>query len=206
MTNPSVIFEKEKIAIWSDKVAVAKDMVENKLFSRKWIYNNVFKISNDDVDEQKNDIVDDAKQNYRFKQIEEEGIDPAKPFNKIKPEEGGSEGSPEGGIGGSGSEPSPAGGASEPEEAPKKLAEYERPSQKGKKKASDYPFGEDILGSLENNRKVNNTVGHKFKNDSPLSLERFDSYLKDYKSENKELLKEFKSQNKPSYLDESNIL
>ena len=60
-------------------------MVENKLFSRKWIYNNVFKISNDDVDEQKNDIVDDAKQNYRFKQIEEEGIDPAKPFNKIKP-------------------------------------------------------------------------------------------------------------------------
>jgi hypothetical protein len=206
LTNPSVIFEKEKIAIWSDKVAVAKDMVENKLFSRKWIYNNVFKISNDDVDEQKNDIVDDAKQNYRFKQIEEEGIDPAKPFNKIKPEEGGSEGSPEGGIGGSGPEPSPAGGAPEPEETPKKLAEYERPSQKGKKKASDYPFGEDILGSLENNRKVNNTVGHKFKNDSPLSLERFDSYLKDYKSENKELLKEFKSQNKPSYLDESNIL
>jgi len=206
LTNPSVIFEKEKIAIWSDKVAVAKDMVENKLFSRKWIYNNVFKISNDDVDEQKNDIVDDAKQNYRFKQIEEEGIDPAKPFNKIKPEEGGSEGSPEGGIGGSGPEPSPAGGAPEPEEAPKKLAEYERPSQKGKKKASDYPFGEDILGSLENKRKVNNTVGHKFKNDSPLSLERFDSYLKDYKSENKELLKEFKSQNKPSYLDESNIL
>jgi len=199
LTNPSVIFEKEKIAIWSDKVAVAKDMVENKLFSRKWIYNNVFKISNDDVDEQKNDIVDDAKQNYRFKQIEEEGIDPAKPFNKIKPEESGSEGAPEGGMGGAGPEPSP-------EEPPKKLAEYERPSQKGKKKASDYPFGEDVLGSLENNRKVNNTVGHKFKNDSPLSLERFDSYLKDYKYENRELLKEFKSQNKPSYLDESNIL
>ena len=203
LTNPSVIFEKEKIAIWSDKVAVAKDMVENKLFSRKWIYNNVFKISNDDVDEQKNDIVDDAKQNYRFKQIEEEGIDPAKPFNKIKPEESGSEGGPEGGMGGAGPESSPE---PSPEEPPKKLAEYERPSQKGKKKASDYPFGEDVLGSLENNRKVNNTVGHKFKNDSPLSLESFDSYLKDYKSENKELLKEFKSQNKPSYLDESNIL
>ena len=211
LTNPSVIFEKEKIAIWSDKVAVAKDMVENKLFSRKWIYNNVFKISNDDVDEQKNDIVDDAKQNYRFKQIEEEGIDPAKPFNKIKPEESGSEGGPEGGMGGAGPESSPESSPEpspepSPEEPPKKLAEYERPSQKGKKKASDYPFGEDVLGSLENKRKVNNTVGHKFKNDSPLSLESFDSYLKDYKSENKELLREFKSQNKPSYLDESNIL
>ena len=208
LTNPSVIFEKEKVAIWSDKVAVSKDMIENKLFSRKWIYNNVFKISDDDIDIQKNDIVDDAKQNYRFKQIEEEGIDPAKPFNKIKPEEGGSEGGPSGGMGGPeggpGAEPAPEGGS--PEEPPKKLAEYERPSQAGKKKASDYSFGEDVLGSLENNRKVNNTIGHKFKNDSPLSLERFDSYLKDYKSENRELLREFKSENKPSYLDESNIL
>jgi len=205
LTNPSVIFEKEKVAIWSDKVAVSKDMIENKLFSRKWIYNNVFKISDDDIDIQKNDIVDDAKQNYRFKQIEEEGIDPAKPFNKIKPEEGGSEGGSGGGMGGPGPEgAAPEGGS--PEEPPKKLAEYERPSQAGKKKASDYPFGEDVLGSLENNRKVNNTIGHKFKNDSPLSLERFDSYLKDYKSENRELLREFKSENKPSYLDESNIL
>ena len=205
LTNPSVIFEKEKVAIWSDKVAVAKDMVENKLFSRRWIYNNVFKISEDDIEVQKNDIVDDAKQNYRFKQIEEEGIDPAKPFNKIKPEEGGTEGSPEGGAG-PGPEPGagPEGGASEP--PPEKLAEYERPSQKGKKKASDYSYGEDVLGSLENNRQVKNTLTHKFKNDSPLSLERFDSYLKDYKTENKELLKEFKSKNKPSYLDESNIL
>jgi hypothetical protein len=206
LTNPSVIFEKEKVAIWSDKVAVAKDMVENKLFSRRWIYNNVFKISEDDIEVQKNDIVDDAKQNYRFKQIEEEGIDPAKPFNKIKPEEGRSEGGPESGGAGPGPEPGagPEGGASEP--PPEKLAEYERPSQKGKKKASDYSFGEDVLGSLENNRQVKNTIGHKFKNDSPLSLERFDSYLKDYKTENRELLKEFKSKNKPSYLDESNIL
>lgn len=205
LTNPSVIFEKEKVAIWSDKVSVAKDMVENKLFSRKWIYNNVFKISDDDIEVQKNDIVDDAKQNYRFKQIEEEGIDPAKPFNKIKPEE--TEKGPDSGMGGPeggpGPEPGPESDSSEP---PKKLAEYERPSQKGKKDASDYPFGEDVLGSLENNRKVNNTIRHKFKNDSPLSLERFDSYLKDYKSENRELLKEFQSRNKPSYLDESNIL
>jgi len=205
LTNPSVIFEKEKVAIWSDKVAVAKDMVENKLFSRRWIYNNVFKISEDDIEVQKNDIVDDAKQNYRFKQIEDEGIDPAKPFNKIKPEEGETEGGSGGGAG-PGPEPGagPEGGASE--KPPEKLAEYERPSQAGKKKASDYSFGEDVLGNLENNRSVKNTIGHKFKNDSPLSLERFDSYLKDYKTENRELLKEFKSKNKPSYLDESNIL
>ncbi len=95
LTNPSVIFEKEKIAIWQDKVNLSKDMMETKLFSKKWIYENVFKISEEDVDIQKNDLVEDAKQSYRFKQIEDEGIDPAKPFNKIKPEEGG-----EGGTGG----------------------------------------------------------------------------------------------------------
>ena len=37
LTNPSTVFEKEKISIWGDKVNVAKDMIENKLFSKKWV-------------------------------------------------------------------------------------------------------------------------------------------------------------------------
>ena len=107
LTNPSVIFEKEKIGIWQDKVNLSKDMMETKLFSKKWIYENVFKISEEDSDVQKNDLVEDAKQSYRFKQIEEEGIDPAKPFNKIKSEEGDGES----GGGEMGSEPDAGGEA-----------------------------------------------------------------------------------------------
>lgn len=83
LTNPSTIFEKEKLEIWSDKVAVATDMVENKFFSYDWIYKNIFNMSEDDIKEVKDQIVEDAKQRYRFSSIEEDGDDPAKPFKNI---------------------------------------------------------------------------------------------------------------------------
>jgi hypothetical protein len=83
LTNPSTIFEKEKVEIWSDKVAVATDMVENKFFSYKWAYKNIFNMSEDDIEKVREEIVEDAKQRYRFASIEEDGDDPAKPFKKI---------------------------------------------------------------------------------------------------------------------------
>lgn len=101
LTNPSTIFEKEKLEIWSDKVAVATDMVENKFFSYDWIYKNIFNMSEDDVKEVREQIVDDAKQRYRFASIEEDGDDPAKPFKKIGGK-GGKDGDSGGGGGGGG--------------------------------------------------------------------------------------------------------
>jgi hypothetical protein len=90
LTNPSTIFEKEKIEVWSNKTELAKNMMENKLFSKKWIYKNVFNLSADDSDQLLDEIVEDSKQMWRFKSIEEEGNDPAKPFQKINPnDEGG---------------------------------------------------------------------------------------------------------------------
>ena len=71
-------------------------MMENKLFSKKWIYKNVFNLSNDDSEELLDQIVEDSKQMWRFKSIEEEGNDPAKPFQKINPA---AEGGPGGGGG-----------------------------------------------------------------------------------------------------------
>lgn len=93
LTNPSTIFEKEKIEVWSNKTELAKNMMENKLFSKAWIYKNVFNLSKDDSNELLDQIVEDSKQMWRFKSIEEEGNDPAKPFQKINPNaEGGSDG------------------------------------------------------------------------------------------------------------------
>jgi len=83
LTNPSTIFEKEKVEIWSDKVSVATDMVENKFFSFNWIYKNIFNMSEDDIKIVKDEVVEDAKQRYRFTSIENDGDDPAKPFKKI---------------------------------------------------------------------------------------------------------------------------
>lgn len=99
LTNPSTIFEKEKIEIWQDKVSVSIDMVENKFFSYKWIYKNIFNMSEDDIKQVQEEVVEDAKQRYRFTKIEEDGDDPAKPFKKIGGGGGGDEGDDEGGLG-----------------------------------------------------------------------------------------------------------
>ena len=220
LTNPSVIFEKEKIAIWQDKVNLSKDMMENKLFSKTWIYENIFKISEEDADIQRNEIVEDAKQNYRFKQIEEEGIDPAKPFNKIKSEEGGGEGGEAGGEGeaggaeaGGGETPPEAGGGGGAEagggEAPplteKSFRVYKRPSQKGShKKRKDITFGYDPLGSKENTSKSQtDPLRQASKIKSSLSLEGLNDFLKSSSQVKNELLNETRSL---SMLDEKNII
>jgi len=101
LTNPSTIFEKEKIDIWSAKSDVAKSMMEYKLFSKTWIYKNIFSLSDDDEIKLNNQIIEDSKQGWRFKQIEEEGNDPAKPFQKINPNaDESSSGRPGGDLGG----------------------------------------------------------------------------------------------------------
>ena len=222
LTNPSVIFEKEKIAIWQDKVNLSKDMMETKLFSKKWIYENVFKISEEDVDIQKNDLVEDAKQSYRFKQIEDEGIDPAKPFNKIKPEDGsggetgggdmgadaGGEAGGEGGAtpeAGSETGGGEAGGSETPALTEKSLRTYKRPSQKGShKKRKDNTFGYDPLGNKENvSQSQTDPLRQGSKTKSPLSLEGLNDFLKTTNQIKTELLNETKSL---SMLDEKNII
>ena len=225
LTNPSVIFEKEKIAIWQDKVNLSKDMMETKLFSKKWIYENVFKISEEDVDIQKNDLVEDAKQSYRFKQIEDEGIDPAKPFNKIKPEDGsggetggGDMGADAGGETGgeasatpetgseTGGEPAGGeGGGETPALTEKSLRAYKRPSQKGShKKRKDNTFGYDPLGNKENvSQSQTDPLRQGSKTKSPLSLEGLNDFLKTTNQIKTELLNETKSL---SMLDEKNII
>ena len=214
LTNPSTIFEKEKIDVWKSKVELCKDMSELKLFSKKWEYENVFNMSDQDMINLQKQIVDDCKSAYRFKQIEEEGNDPALNFMKSKGEEsggGGGGGESTGGAetggetgaaeaGGGAEAGGEAGGAGTPSGGTEpKLTERD---QTGRKKASNYPFGEDPLGSLENNRKSDLSVAHKYKNKSPLSLESMSSLLKAFNG-HKDILKE--SKDKPSFMDETNI-
>ena len=102
LTNPSTIFEKEKIEIWSDKISVATDMVENKFFSYNWAYKTIFNMSEDDINIIREQIIEDSKQKYRLNSIEDEGIDPAKPFKKVGSGDGGGGGGGSGGGGGGG--------------------------------------------------------------------------------------------------------
>jgi hypothetical protein len=221
LTNPSTIFEKEKIDVWKSKVEVSKDMQENKFFSKKWIYENVFGLSDEDMISLQKQLVDDAKGVYRFKQIEDEGNDPAIKFLQSKEEqegesgggtstdsggdtgEAGTSGAETGGESGGGSETksketSSSKGASEPP----KLSE--KRDQTGRKDASKYPFGEDPLGSLENNRRSDLSVTHKYKNKSPLSLESLKGLtdMLNTVDDEKKILREGKEN---SYMDEINI-
>ena len=76
LANPSTIFEQEKIDIWQNKVNLAKDMMEADLFSRKWIYDQVFKLSDDVAEDMENELISDQRSFYRRQQIKGDGSDP----------------------------------------------------------------------------------------------------------------------------------
>lgn len=216
LTNPSTIFEKEKIDVYKSKVELCKDMQEQKIFSKKWIYDNIFGLSDQDMITLQKQLVDDAKSNYRFKQIEEDGNDPALAFlkSKEKDDNAGGETGPDAGpdtgnsgdqvgaeSGGVGSEIGNEPNAPKAPKEPSKLAERD---QTGRKDASKYPFGEDPLGSLENNRRSDLSATHQYKRKSPLSLESLSSMLGSYQND-AELITELKENNKNSFMDETNI-
>jgi hypothetical protein len=78
LTAPSSVYEKEKIELWTSKVTLAGDMVDKKLFSRYWVYENVFNLSEEDYLEEQDRIIQDTKQMFRIEQIKNEGNDPIK--------------------------------------------------------------------------------------------------------------------------------
>jgi hypothetical protein len=78
LTTPSIIYEQEKIAIWKEKVSLAKDLLETNLVSSDWIYDYLFKFSEDQYDELRDLVMEDKKRLFRLGQIENEGNDPAK--------------------------------------------------------------------------------------------------------------------------------
>ena len=76
LTTPSIIYDQEKIALLKEKVALAKDIMDAKLLPQDWIYDNIFRFSEDQYDEYKDLIIQDAKDKFRLTQIENEGNDP----------------------------------------------------------------------------------------------------------------------------------
>jgi len=77
LTNPSIIYEQERIALFKEKVALAKDAMEANLLPKDFIYDKIFQFSEDQYAELEDMIIEDKKKGFRIKQIEEEGNDPA---------------------------------------------------------------------------------------------------------------------------------
>jgi len=78
LTNPSIIFEQEKVALLKEKVDLASQMMDTKLFPTDYIYDHIFNLSEDQYMEMRDLVTEDYKRLFRLGQIENEGNDPAK--------------------------------------------------------------------------------------------------------------------------------
>ena len=78
LTNPSIIFEQEKVALMKEKIDLANQMKDSKLFPTDYIYDHIFNLSEDQYFELRDLINEDSKRIFRLSQLEAEGNDPAK--------------------------------------------------------------------------------------------------------------------------------
>jgi hypothetical protein len=77
LTNPSIIYDQERIALFKEKIDLANQAMEGSLLPRDFIYDKIFHFSEDQFGELEDQIVEDKKRDFRYKQIQEEGNDPA---------------------------------------------------------------------------------------------------------------------------------
>ena len=166
LTNASTIYEQEKIQLWSEKIRLADDMIRTKMFSKDWIYDHVFGMSDDEIDEEKAKVITDLKQTYRQETIETQGEDPMAP------------------------DPEPTDVEAELESLKSELYKDEggRPKEGGNYSRDEHPLGRDPLGNKENEKerkrddrqykpksnKLANEFKEKFKQTPTILKEKFD--------------------------------
>jgi len=97
-----MIHEQEKLELLTQQTDIATSLMENKLVSRDWIYEHIFKFDNQEKRDIFSQLVEDQKQKFRFEQIEAEGNDPVESGQKADAETGEME---EGDWGGSEKDP-----------------------------------------------------------------------------------------------------
>jgi hypothetical protein len=197
LTTPSIIYDQERVALLKEKVDLAGQMMELNLFPSDFIYDNLFKLSEDKYDEYRDLIREDAKRKFRLTQIEQEGNDPL--------ESGQSYGTPHdlASLYGTGRITKPGeipNGYDENKELGRpKTNMTDRNTQKDN-------FGKDRLGAKAQKEKEPQSQKQKFKGNSPLALEMKNIIKKlpqAPKSEKNIILESLS--NKINFLDESNL-
>jgi hypothetical protein len=219
LTNPSTIYEQEKIQLWSDRVRLATEMQNSNMVSSDWIYDNVFGMSEDEVEEQRNAVVRDKKRLFRLQAIER-GEDPANAA--------GTQGQPGEAVPGEeqhGADEKPAGGAdlsglpsaeAEPEAEQEGViadAKVGRPREGAALGTDRHYLGRDPFGRKENQKALHRDpeggeLGRRRKGLARESLElkqfvkSLSKKLGEVKKNEEQLLAESK---KNSYMDEEGL-
>ena len=197
LTTPSIIYDQEKVALMKEKMDLASAMVESKLVSSDWVYENIFHFSQDQYDEMRDLIVQDQKRKFRISQIEAEGNDPM--------ESGKSYGTPHdlASLYGRGRYED----NSDPANVPAGYDEKKplgRPEEKvSNRNTQDNAFGKDRLGAkgMKNDDNESDSIRPQYKGGSPLALENLEKKQL-FEALNKKL--NLKNEGE-SLLDESNI-
>ena len=167
LTTPSIIYDQERIALLKEKFEVSQQAIDSQLFPSDWLYDNIFHLSEDQYDEFRELIREDAKRKFRLSQLEAEGNDPV--------ETGKSYGTPHDlaslyGQGRMISDPSNVpDGYDEKEEKPLGRP-VEKTTNRDKQEGN---FGKDRMGSkgMKKDPNDNNKLKTDFKGGSPLALE-----------------------------------
>ena len=200
LTTPSIIYDQERVALMKEKMDLAAQMVETNLFPSDYVYDHLFHLSEDQYDDYRDLIREDAKRKFRITQIEAEGNDPV--------ETGKSYGTPHdlASLYGKGRMYSDPTNVPDPEKyASDDKTVLGRPKEKASKRnTQDDNFGKDRLGTKGMKRDYNDT------DKSPLAMEnnshfaKHQSMLESIPVTGKKLV--FEQDNaKSSLLDESNI-
>ena len=79
LTNPSMVYELEKIGLWKEKSSLADQLVAGKFMSREWIYKNIFELSDEDVIIEQDKVLDDAKYEGTVQKVTQDTINPPQP-------------------------------------------------------------------------------------------------------------------------------
>jgi hypothetical protein len=200
LTTPSIIYDQERVALMKEKMDLASQMMETKLFPSDFIYDHLFHFSEDEYNEFRDLAREDAKRAFRNTQIEAEGNDPV--------ETGQSYGTPHdlASLYGKGRY------YDEPDNVPAGYDEKElgRPEEKVSNiNTQDNAFGKDRLGvdTMKGKENESDSIRPTYKGGSPLALEAKTTYL-----QNKDMLKKIPIGRKQlvfeqneSLLDEDNL-
>jgi hypothetical protein len=177
LTTPSIIYEQERVALMKEKLDLAAQMQETKLFPSDFIYDHLFHFSEDEYHEFRDLVREDSKRAFRNAQIEAEGNDPV--------ETGESYGTPHdlASLYGKGRY------YDEPDNVPAGYDEKElgRPEEKVSNiNTQDGNFGKDRLGvdAMKGKENESSSIKPTYKGGSPLALEAKTTYL-----QSKEMLK-----------------
>jgi hypothetical protein len=148
LVNPSTIYEQEKVNLWSEKVRLVSDITQLNMISKEWAYENIFNMSKDEANHQKTQMVNDLKDRFRYRSIEDEGSDPAMQTESTDVE-------------------------SELEELKNELKDKGGRPREGNTYGKDkHPYGRDPLGAKENQKALKKTegkVGREAKKSSKLA-------------------------------------